>query len=112
MPTNSTKLNISIYKNRDNAIDIMPGMVTLKSDRIISLSPFTQINQHLEPDCYHYWADIGDGKHVGFNSIEELAELLFNNSDLINKAAKNRRKEFSTSSFFRGDTTKSLAQSC
>lgn len=112
MPANSVKLNISIYKNRDNAIDIVPGMITMKSDRIMSLAPFTQINQDLDPECYSYWADIGDDRHIGFNSIEELAELLFNNSDMINKADKNRKIAPSSFSFFRSDTTKPLAQSC
>ena len=110
MPANSTKLNISIYKNRDDAIDIMPGMATVKSDRITSLPPYNHINQFLDPDCYNYWAHLGD-KHVGFNSIEELAELLFNNSDLINKADHNRKKEHSIFPTFLKEPSNSLVQS-
>ena len=89
MPYNSTKLNITIYKNRDDAIDIIPGIITMKNDNIKPLAPFSRINKHLDSNCYIYWASIGDDKHVGFNSIEELAEILFNNSDLIIKARKN-----------------------
>lgn len=89
MPSNSTKLIIEIYKNRDDAADIIPGMITMINNNIKPSSPFANINKHLDSNCYIYWANIGSDRQVGFNSIEKLAEILFNNSDLIIKANKN-----------------------
>ena len=88
MTINRINMNIKIYKNRDNAINILPDMLFKKSNHIQSLPPFSDINKHLDSECYIYWADFGHNYHIGFNSTEELAEILISNSDLINKIAQ------------------------